>query len=137
MFFEGDEKRWLYRVSGGIVCLCRTRADGHRQVFGFRFNADILGIEAGGEYALSAQALGKVELKCLPFNSLREQAANEAEIALHLYTAISSELANTRVFLEMLCGHGSTERVAYFLLDLLRRDPGRIPRSLSLPMNSI
>jgi CRP-like cAMP-binding protein len=135
LFFEGDDKRWLYRVSRGVVCLFRSRPDGRRQIFGFRFHEDILGLEAGGEYALSAQAVGRVELRCLPFNTLREQAKDKAEIALQLYTAVSSELAATRDFLEMLCRLGSTERVAFFLLDLLRRDPGGLPRSLSLPMN--
>jgi CRP-like cAMP-binding protein len=135
VFFEGDEKRWLYRVSSGTVSVSRTRPDGGRQIFGFQSHDDILGLESGGEYALSAQALGKVELNCLPFNPLKEQSARNAEIALQLYDAISMELAATRDFVEMLCHLDSTGRIAFFLLDLYRRNSAEPRNVIYLPMS--
>ncbi len=137
VFLEGDEKRWAYLVEAGTVSLYKTLPDGKRQVFGFGFRHAIIGLEATETYSLSAQAIGITRLKCVPYTALCQLAAKDAAFALQLYEAVSAEVEATRDLVVILSQHGSTERVANFLLTLARRKFGSSAHLIALPMNRL
>jgi len=134
IFLEGDKKAWIYRVEAGTVCLYKMLANGRQQIFGFPIRNEIIGLEAGDEYQLSALSMGITRLRCLPVTLLDREARTDADFALHLYEAISSELEATRELLITLGQHGSTERMAVFLLNLAGRNRGGKTQLLNLPM---
>ncbi len=137
IFYEGDEKRSVYQIEAGAVCLYKMTADGRRQIFDFAFAGDIIGLGASDVYACSAQTVGATLLKSVPFSRLNQLASQDPKFALGLYQAVSSELEATRNLLLTLGQQNALERVAIFLSTLSQRNAraGRNPRLLTLPMS--
>jgi CRP/FNR family transcriptional regulator len=134
LFIEGDQKKWVYRVEAGAVCLYKIFPDGARHILGFRFPNDVFGLGLAERYTHSAQSLGTTQLKCLDIKVLHARAAHDASIALQLYHAASNKLEATRDLL-MLWRHDATERTAAFLLALAGKCDCTSPDEIVLPMN--
>jgi CRP/FNR family transcriptional regulator len=136
IFYEGDPRRSVYQIESGAVCLYKCMPDGRRQIFDFAFAGDLIGLGASAVYSCGAQAIGSVQLKSIPLSKLYELASKDAEFALGLYGAISSELEATRDLLLTLGQRDATERVAIFLLTLSQRNvrAGKNPCLLTIPM---
>jgi CRP/FNR family transcriptional regulator, anaerobic regulatory protein len=134
LFYEGDQKVWVYRVESGAVCLYRVFADGRRHIFEFRFPNDVIGLGQSDKCPLTAQVLGTTRLKCLDFKRLHDAAAQDANVAMQLYSAISSELEAMGDHLVAICRQDSVGRIASFLLTLSLRNGSRSPNILNLPM---
>jgi CRP/FNR family transcriptional regulator len=134
LFSEGDQKKWVYRVEAGAVCLYKIFPDGARHILGFRFANDVFGLGLAERYTHSAQSLGTTQLKCLDLKVLHTRAAHDANIALQLYHAASNKLDATRDLL-MLWRQDATKRTAAFLLALAGKSDGTSPDEILLPMN--
>jgi CRP/FNR family transcriptional regulator, anaerobic regulatory protein len=136
VFHEGDVKSSVYQVEAGAVCLYKTTPDGRRQIFGFAFPGDFIGLGASDAYSCSAQTVSPVLLRSLPVSRLHQLAAQDPNIALGLYRTMSRELEATRDLLLSLGQRGSLERVAVFLLTLSERNErvGKNPLLITLPM---
>lgn len=136
LFAEGDPASCLYRVETGAVALYKVLADGRRQVIGFAYSGDLIGLGIAREHAVSAQAIKPTRLRCLPAASLRQAAAKDPALALKLYEALAGELEATRDLLLTTGQRSALERVAGFLLALSRRNDrhGLDPASLELTM---
>ena len=65
LFRAGDLANSVYRISKGTVVSYRLYADGRRQITGFSLPGDVIGLEAGVEYRVHAQALGPVTVRAL------------------------------------------------------------------------
>jgi CRP/FNR family transcriptional regulator len=135
LFLEGDQKRWVYRVEAGAVCLYKIFPDGAQHIFGFRFPNEVFGLGQAERHAHSAQTLGTTQLKCLDLKVLHTRAAKDANLALKLYHAASSELEVTQDLLLMLWQHDTIERTASFLVALAGKYNGSNPNLIILPMN--
>ena len=57
LFREGEPADYVMNVTRGAVKLYKLLADGRRQILGFRFAGDFIGLTAGPDYAYSAEAL--------------------------------------------------------------------------------
>jgi CRP/FNR family transcriptional regulator len=134
LFLEGDQKKWVYRVEAGAVCLYKIFPDGARHILGFRFANDVFGLGQAERYTHSAQSLGTTQLKCLDLKVLHARAAHDASIALQLYHAASNKLEATRDLLLMLWQHNTLERTAAFLLALAGKCNGSSANLIILPM---
>jgi CRP/FNR family transcriptional regulator len=126
----------VFQVEAGHICLYRLLPDGRRQVVDFAYPGDYLGLGAVGRHATSAQASAYSRLKAVPVSVLREQTRNDPDLNLRLYEAMSHDLAAARELLLTMCQRTATERVAWFLLTLSRRNErrGEAARELVLPM---
>src|SRR5262245_6889536 len=56
VFAEGDTRTSLYRLESGAVCLYKVMPDGRRQVLGFAYPGDLIGLGSCGEHQFNAQA---------------------------------------------------------------------------------
>src|SRR5271165_4199713 len=63
VFAEGEQKRWVYQVMTGTLCIYRTLPSGQRQVFDFLFRNMMAGFEDTLEYTHSAETMGVTQLK--------------------------------------------------------------------------
>ena len=96
---KGDAVTHLYRIETGAIALNKVLADGRRQVKGFAYPGDLVGLGIEGEHVMNAQAM-----RCLPIASLRQSIADDP----------ARELATTRD-LVLTTGHRSAvKRVAGF-----------------------
>jgi CRP-like cAMP-binding protein len=137
LFVEGDPVSHVYRVETGAIALYRVLADGRRQVVGFAYPGDIIGLGVEGEHVMNAQAVKPTRLRCLPMGALRQAVAKEPMLGFKLYQALSRELAAARDLMFTTGQRSAMERVASFLVSLSRRGErnGKDPKSFELPMS--
>jgi CRP/FNR family transcriptional regulator len=136
VFAEGDPATHLYQVETGAVALYKVLCDGRRQVLGFAYPGDLIGLGAQGEHLINAQATKPTRLRCLPLSALSQLAGQDPRLGFRLYEALASELAATRELLLTTGQRSASERLVAFLLALSRRNArkGQDPRVFDLPM---
>lgn len=136
VFAEGDPTTHLYRIETGAIALYKILSDGRRQVMGFAYPGDLIGLGAQGAHVMNAQAIKPTRLRCLPIATLHHSAANDPTLGLKLYEALARELAATRDLMLTTGQRSATERVVSFLLAFSRRNErnGQDPSDFELPM---
>ena len=136
LFAEGDHISHVYRIETGALALYKVLADGRRQVMGFAYPGDIVGLGVDDAYTMNAQAVKPTRVRCLSAMSLRQSAASDPALGFKLYEAMARELAATRDLMLTTGQRSATERVAAFLLAFSRRNQrnGQDPASFELPM---
>src|SRR5262245_62562804 len=75
VFIEGDPTTHVFRVETGAVALYKVLADGRRQIVGFAYPGDLIGLGAQGEHVMNAQAIKPTRLRCLSTAALHRSAA--------------------------------------------------------------
>lgn len=136
IFAEGDPASHVYRIETGAVSLFKVLTDGRRQILGFAYAGDFVGLGTQGEHMMNAQALKPIRIRSMPRAVLHKIAVHDAGLSFKLYQAIAEELAATRDLM-MTTGHRSAcERVASFLVALSRRNEriGKPAGIVELPM---
>ena len=136
VFIEGDPTTHVFRVETGAVALYKVLADGRRQIVGFAYPGDLIGLGARGEHVMNAQAIKPTRLRCLSMVALHRAAAQDAKLGFKLYEAIARELEATRDLMLTTGQRSATERVVSFLLAFSRRAGrnGQNPCEFELPM---
>ena len=136
VFTEGDAATHLFRVESGAVALYKVLIDGRRQIVGFAYPGDLIGLGAQDEHGVNAQAIKPTRLRCIPVAALRQSASRDASLAMTLYEAMTRELAATRDLMLITAQRSAMERVAGFLLAFSRRNGrnGLDPVNIELPM---
>jgi CRP/FNR family transcriptional regulator len=136
VFVEGDAASHVYRVETGAVALFKILADGRRQIVGFAYPGDLIGLGAEGEHVMNAQAIKPTRLRCLPMSGLHRSVAQDPSLGFKLYRALARELASTRDLMLTTGQRSATERVVSFLLAFSRRNErnGQDPTTFELPM---
>jgi CRP/FNR family transcriptional regulator len=136
VFMEGDTTTNVYWIESGAVSLFKMLPDGRRQILGFAYPGDFVGLGAQGERVVSAQAIKATRVRSIPVSRLHKMAADDPDLSFKLYQTLAAELAETRDLM-LTTGHRSAcERVAAFLLALSRRNRrnGEDENSITLPM---
>lgn len=137
MFTEGDQRAFVYKILSGAICLYKLLPDGRRQVIGFAYAGDLIGLSMTGCETLNAQAMVATRVKCLPIAALSQMADRDPSIAHTLYEALSNELSSVREHLVCVGQRTAMERLATFLLTLSQRNErhGNDPDIVDLPMS--
>lgn len=136
VFVDGDPAKHIYRIEAGAVSLFKILADGRRQILGFAYAGDFIGLGLQGEHIMNAQAIKATKVRSMPLAALHRIAAHDPTLSFKLYQTVAQELASTRDLL-MTTGHRSaSERVASFLVALSRRNRESSARAdiIDLPM---
>jgi CRP-like cAMP-binding protein len=136
VFMEGDPTTNVYWLESGAVSLFKVLPDGRRQILGFAYPGDFVGLGAQGERLVSAQAIKPTRVRSISVAKLHKIAANDPDLSFKLYQALAAELAEARDLM-LTTGHRSAcERVAAFLLAMSRRNRrnGKDRTIVDLPM---
>jgi CRP/FNR family transcriptional regulator len=136
VFMEGDPTTNVYWIESGAVSLFKMLPDGRRQILGFAYAGDFVGLGARGERAVSAQAIKATRVRSIPVSRLNKIASSDPELSFILYQTLAAELEEARDLM-LTTGHRSAcERVAAFLLTLSRRNrrSGKPKDMIELPM---
>ncbi|WP_291297856.1 Crp/Fnr family transcriptional regulator [Elioraea sp.] len=139
LFHEGTPADYVMNVTSGTVKMFKLLGDGRRQILGFRFAGDFLGLSAGTDYVYSAEALAESQLCRFPrrkLDGLRERfpGLNRRLLALSI-----DELTAAQEQLLLLGRKTAEERLVSFLILLsqgqvrrgLRPDPVTLPMTRS------
>jgi len=136
VFMEGDPTTNVYWIESGAVSLFKVLSDGRRQILGFAYAGDFVGLGAQGERLISAQAIKPTRLRSISVAKLHKMAAGDPDLSFKLYQTLAAELAEARDLM-LTTGHRSAcERMAAFLLALSRRNRrnGKDATIIYLPM---
>lgn len=135
IFFERDVATHVYNLTSGLLRLSKLLADGRRQIAGFLFPGDFLGITMEDEHAFTAEAITPSTL--CQFTRARFDAFVDTHPRLErrLYAVAAHELAAARQQVVLLGRKTAAERVASFLLMLDARRA--LPVSEEMPDGDI
>jgi CRP/FNR family transcriptional regulator len=108
LFIEADPTAHHLTIVDGVVSISKSLADGRRQIVGFMFPGDFLGVADEARYSCTAQAVTLVELCRFPRQSFEALAESRQ---LHR----SSELS--RAVLHQEDDRGMHVAVLYWLIE--------------------
>lgn len=122
---EGDPADAVFNITSGSVRVYRLLPDGRRQITGFLFAGDFLGLGGGTVNAFTAEAIEPVT--ACRFRKGEYEALIAATPALQraLFRRATDELAAAQGRFLLLGRKTARERIASFLLDLPAHDPMR------------
>lgn len=133
---EGETADYLFNVTGGAVKLYKLLPDGRRQITGFLFSGDFLGIAMNDKYAYSAEAVGKVSLCRFSRRKLESLLDEFPRLEKRLLGMASNELVQAQDQILLLGRKTAQEKIVSFLLSLSNRTVkrGGEPSPIELPM---
>ena len=134
---EGEPADFVFNVTGGAVKLFKLLPDGRRQITGFLFEGDFLGIAMNDTYSYSAEAVGDAHM--CRFNRRKFEALLDRfpKLERRLLGMASNELAQAQDQMLLLGRKTAREKLCTFLLSLSRRSEkrGYDPSVISVPMS--
>jgi CRP/FNR family transcriptional regulator len=136
LFIEGDPADAHYIVLEGCIKLYKMLPDGRRQITGFLFRADFLGLAFRQRYAYGAEAVSTATLCRFPRERLEALLDEFPEMERRLLSISSSELASAQDQMLLLGRKTAAEKLASFLWLLSKRAALKETdwRRLDLPM---
>jgi len=142
LFREGDPADHLFNVTAGVVKIYKLLPDGRRQITGFLFPGDFLGLAYDANYVYSAEAVTPAALCRFSRTKLLALCDEMPHMEKHISATTSHELAAAQDQMLLLGRKTAQEKIASFLLMLLRRlrphaeqPPKEDASLLSLPMS--
>ena len=137
IFNEGDPAAHLFNVIEGAVKIYKLLPDGRRQITGFLFPGDFLGIALHDRYTYSAEAVTAVRLCRFPRAKFEKLLQEFPKLENRLLQTASNELAAAQDQMVLLGRKSAAERIASFLMTLAARARQRRQqdRLLSVPMS--
>ena len=127
-------------VTQGALKLYTLLADGRRQITGFMFPGDFLGVSVDEEYAFTVEALEDTELWWFSREAFDRFVTEHPQVERELYRLAAHELAEAQRQMVLLGRKAAAERLASFFLSLLERAErasGVPERAFDLPMSRI
>lgn len=136
IFEEGDAARHLFNLSSGALRIYKLLPNGRRQITGFLFPGDFLGLAGERDYAYGAEAITDSELCQFETTAFRALMERHAALKDDLLARANSELQVAQEQMLLLGRKTPTARLASFLLRLAADNKRRNrPKALlELPM---
>jgi CRP/FNR family transcriptional regulator len=133
---EGEPATHFLNIISGSVKVYKLMPDGRRQVTGFLFPGDLLGLAFNDAYTYSAEALTPVTVCRFPRRQLERLLDEFPKFEKRLLAIASNELAAAQEQMMLLGRKTAQERVASFLLALASRAErsGKSADSVTLTM---
>lgn len=137
LFDEGEPAGHVFNVTAGAVKVYKLLADGRRQMTGFLFPGDFLGLANEAIYAYSAEAVTHTTLCRFPRRKLENLLERFPKMERRLLGMASHELAVAQEQMLLLGRKTAREKIASFLLMLSRRavQRGQKDNPVSVPMS--
>ena len=118
IFDEANRAEYVFNITAGAVKIYKLLGDGRRQITGFLFAGDFLGLIHNEAYAYSAEALVPTKLCRFPRRRLEVLLAEIPHLEQRLLAMASHELAAAQDQMVLLGRKPARERVVSFILML-------------------
>src|SRR5215469_2577415 len=119
---EGEPATHFFNIIEGAVKVYKLMADGRRQITGFLFAGDLLGLAFNESYTYSAEAITTVRICRFARRPLERLLDEFPKMEKRLLAMASNELATAQAQMMLLGRKTAHERVASFLLSLAERE---------------
>ncbi|MEO7504266.1 MAG: cyclic nucleotide-binding domain-containing protein [Sphingomicrobium sp.] len=136
LFFEGDPADAVFTITTGALRLSKLLADGRRQIAGFLFPGDFLGLTVEDVHLFTAEAVVPSELCRFSRPRFERFLDEHPHMGRRLFAVAAHELAAARLQVVLLGRKTATEKVVSFLLWLASRcrKHGYLADDVELPM---
>ncbi|MDH5559128.1 MAG: Crp/Fnr family transcriptional regulator [Alphaproteobacteria bacterium] len=126
IIIEGDPADSVYGVRRGIASVFKLLPDGRRQITGFLYPGDFLGVtfNMNAIYGYSAEAVTDCAFHAWPRPALERLFDKAPGVRRLFLSQIADELTEAQDRMLMLAHRSVEERVATFLLTMARRQAG-------------
>lgn len=133
---EGDPADHVFNITGGSVRVYKLLPDGRRQITGFLYAGDFLGLATGERYTFSAEAMEPGSVCRFRKSEYRALIQETPALESILLDRANHELAAAQAQMLLLGRKTALERVASFLRDTATADRMRplSNGSVRLPM---
>lgn len=123
LFHNGEPFSALYAVRTGFFKTRLSTEDGRDQVTGFHMAGEIIGLDgiAHGHHICDATTLEDAEICVMPFDRVEEISRQVGALQKHVHRLMSREIVREHGLMLLLGSMRADERLAAFLLNLLRR----------------
>ena len=138
LFRQGEPVNRVYSLTRGTMRLYRLLPDGRRQITGFLFPGDFLGISREAEHGCTAEAMEPAQLCSFPTTRFDSFVRAQREMEGQLYRMAANELTAAQDQMVLLGRKTAVERLASFFATLLGRvehGQGGKVAAFSLPMS--
>ncbi|MGQ3040674.1 MAG: helix-turn-helix domain-containing protein [Brevundimonas sp.] len=123
---EGDRADSVFNITSGSVRVYKLLADGRRQITGFLFAGDFLGLATGETFVFSAEAIEPSTACRFRRSEYRDLIRETPSLEAALLERANHELAAAQNQMLLLGRKTALERIATFLLELPSHDPARV-----------
>src|SRR5215469_4610333 len=131
---EDDPADHVYEVVNGTVCTCKMLRGGRRQIAGFYFAGDIVGLESAKKHNIAVEAITNAKVRIFKKRALTALASSNPEVSDRLLALTGGELARTQDHLLLLLSTTAEERIISFLIEMVQRVSPREDGVINLPM---
>lgn len=132
VFREADESSFLFNVVRGLIRLSKLLPNGKRQITGFLYHGDFLGLTIAGNYPYSAEAIVPTQLCRFSRSGLMQLFEEYPKLEHRLLALASNELIEAQEHIVLLGRKNASEKIATFLLMLSRRFGSTTDGTISL-----
>ena len=134
---EGENANYVYNITYGAVKLFKLLPDGRRQITGFLFAGDFLGIALSKSYAYSAETISEAKLCRIQHRKLEELFDKFPKLEKRLLGIASNELIQVQEQMLLLGRKTAKEKLCSFLVNLSKREKKSISskKIISVPMS--
>lgn len=116
LFHEGDPNPFVFNIVEGVVKLYRLLPDGRRQITGFLFRGDFLGLGSRGPATYTAQALTAINTCRFRRTEFEQQLCDLPKLERRLVEMAGDELVAAQEQIVLLGRKTARERLASFLV---------------------
>lgn len=139
LFLQGDKFQSLFLIRSGCFKSCIVDESGERQVTGFHFSTDILGIDGidSQKYTCEVEALETSSVCSLAFDFFKDASLkSNQKVYNRLLCAVSCMMFRESHLMMVLGKMKAEQRLAHFLLDISQRmrDRGESAHEFRLSM---
>jgi len=137
LFDEGASADYVYNLTAGSMKLYKLLPDGRRQITGFVFPGDFLGLAHNTEYVYAAEAVSDSSLCKFKRSQINKLFDEFPRLESRLLSMSRDELAEAHNQMLLLGRKTARERIASFLLMLSRRSEelGLSANPVKVPMS--
>jgi CRP/FNR family transcriptional regulator len=139
LFHAGDRFDSIYAVWTGFFKTSVASRDGRDQVSGFQMCGDLVGLDGIGtrRHEIDAVALEDSQVCVIHFDELEALLQDVPPLRQQFHRILSREIVRHQVQMLLLGSMYAEERLAAFLIDLMRRlqDRGYSPSAILLRMS--
>ncbi len=133
IFCQDEDSDAWFEIESGVVRTSHLNRDGRRQLTGFFFDGDALGVEGGARHRVTAEAVTETVLVRWPRRRLEAAAEDDLSAHARLRDMLGRALAAAEARILLFGLRTAAERLAGFLLWTERREAGagrvRLPMS--------
>jgi CRP/FNR family transcriptional regulator len=123
LFNQGDAFTSLYAIYSGFLKTSVSSKDGREQIIGFQMAGETIGMDGiyNDMHRCDATALEDTEVCVIPYVNLEEKSRQIPLLQRHVHNLMSSEIVRINSIMLQLGNMRAEERLAGFLLNLLKR----------------